>query len=129
MSLASIYFEKVIKTAGTKLTIWDRNFQLAFHSILLFLGMVAYEALATGTQPGNGWTWLSVAVAVLGALGGVLVALSVSHFETLECSEWAHCFSYRHICELDNSSSSSCVSHLDPQNCSYVVRLYTRHLV
>jgi UDP-sugar transporter A1/2/3 len=74
---ASIYFEKVIKTAGTKLTIWDRNFQLAFHSILLFVGMVAYETITTGKEPGGGWTWLSVAVAVLGALGGILVALSV----------------------------------------------------
>lgn len=80
---ASIYFEKVIKAAGSKLTIWDRNFQLAFHSILLFVAMVAYETLTTGVQPGNGWTWLSMAVAVLGALGGVLVALSVNYFETL----------------------------------------------
>lgn len=78
---ASIYFEKVIKAAGSQLTIWDRNFQLAFYSALLFAGMVAYDAFASGVAPGGGWTLLSLAVAVLGALGGVLVALSVKERE------------------------------------------------
>jgi UDP-sugar transporter A1/2/3 len=35
---ASIYFEKVIKATNVKLTIWDRNFQLALWSIFLYAG-------------------------------------------------------------------------------------------
>ena len=34
---ASIYFERVIKATNVKLTIWDRNFQLALWSIVLYV--------------------------------------------------------------------------------------------
>ena len=34
---ASIYFEKVIKATNVKLTIWDRNFQLAMWSIVIYV--------------------------------------------------------------------------------------------
>ena len=43
---SAIYFESMLKKVGEKITIWERNFQLAFYSILLLLGIVVYEMQA-----------------------------------------------------------------------------------
>jgi UDP-sugar transporter A1/2/3 len=66
-----------------KLSIWDRNFQLALYSIGLYLGIIAYGSVATGTVVGAGWSALSLMVALLGSLGGILVALSVKHTDSI----------------------------------------------
>jgi hypothetical protein len=34
----------MLKKVGEKITIWERNFQLAFYSIMLLLGVVVYES-------------------------------------------------------------------------------------
>mmetsp|Transcript_69072 Transcript_69072/g.135758 ORF Transcript_69072/g.135758 Transcript_69072/m.135758 type:complete len:441 (+) Transcript_69072:245-1567(+) len=81
---ASIYFEKVIKATNVKLSIWDRNFQLAMYSVLFYVGMISYESATNAEyQLGQGWSVLSVLVAFLGALGGILVALSVKHTDSI----------------------------------------------
>jgi len=80
---ASIYFEKVIKATNTKLTIWDRNFQLAQWSIILYALMIGYDVSTNGTPIGVGWSFLSLVVAALGALGGILVALTVKHTDSI----------------------------------------------
>ena len=40
---SAIYFEKMLKKVGEKITIWERNFQLALYSIFLLVAIVAYE--------------------------------------------------------------------------------------
>ena len=40
---ASAYFEGVIKRSPQNLSIWDRNFQLALHSLWLYVIMIAIE--------------------------------------------------------------------------------------
>lgn len=79
---ASIYFEKVIKTDVEQLNIWERNFQLALGSFPVYLAFIAYEQ---GGDVGyfGGWSWLTFALAVLGAAGGLLVALSIKYGDAI----------------------------------------------
>ena len=42
---SSIYFEQMLKMSGERLTIWERNFQLAFYSSVLLSGMTIYTAI------------------------------------------------------------------------------------
>lgn len=89
---ASVYFEKVVKTKADGMSLWDRNFQLAMWSILLytlygfaesafFAGASSKIAIAHGVAAPcssitcfSPVTWL---VAILSAGGGLLVALSI----------------------------------------------------
>ena len=75
---ATVYFEKVLKT--TVLTVWDRNLQLAFWSMLIYCPMALY---AHPTNPLHGWSSVTFLLALLGALGGVLVALVIKHADGL----------------------------------------------
>ena len=75
---ATIYFEKVLKT--TVLTVWDRNLQLAFWSMTIYLPWAFYDH---ATNPFYGWSWLTVCVAALGAVGGILVALVIKYADGL----------------------------------------------
>jgi len=75
---ATVYFERVLKT--TILTVWDRNLQLAFWSMLIYLPWAYYE------HPGallHGWSWVTCVLALLGALGGILVALVIKYADGL----------------------------------------------
>jgi UDP-sugar transporter A1/2/3 len=79
---ASIYFEKVIKTGALKLSIWERNFQLALGSFPVYLVFIAYDGGGT-VGIGGGWSFVSWIVAFLGAAGGLLVALSIKHGDSI----------------------------------------------
>ena len=70
---ASIYFEKVIKATNVKLSIWDRNFQLALYSIGLFSVMAVIDGSKEGHSLGGGWSFVSIIISMLGAFGGILV--------------------------------------------------------
>ena len=37
--LCSVYFEKVLKNGEVKITIWERNVQLAFYSLIVVSGI------------------------------------------------------------------------------------------
>ena len=84
---ASIYFEKAIKrdTASEGLDIWERNFQLGFHSIYIYvILLVAYrnpQEAASGYF--SNWTPLAFALSGLGATGGLLVALSIKYGDSV----------------------------------------------
>jgi UDP-sugar transporter A1/2/3 len=79
---ASIYFEKVIKTGASKLTIWERNFQLALGSFPVYVVFIALDGGGTAGV-GGGWSFISWVVAFLGAAGGLLVALSIKHGDSI----------------------------------------------
>eukprot|EP00656_Telonema_subtile_P014014 TRINITY_DN17123_c0_g1_i1.p1 TRINITY_DN17123_c0_g1~~TRINITY_DN17123_c0_g1_i1.p1 ORF type:complete len:370 (-),score=99.42 TRINITY_DN17123_c0_g1_i1:182-1291(-) len=80
---ASVYFEKVVKARDTGLSIWARNVQLAFWSILIFMVMRFKEA-ATEPKPFlHGWSAMVVALVILGAMGGILVALTIKYADAL----------------------------------------------
>ena len=79
---ASIYFEKVIKKDPERLSIWERNFQLALGSFPIYLVFIALDA---GGEAGfcGGWSLLAVLLSVLGAAGGLLVALSIKYGDSI----------------------------------------------
>ena len=80
---ASIYFEKVIKTDPLKLTIWERNFQLAMTSFPVYLTFILFDDGGPSGHIGGGWSWLTCAVAAFGAAGGLLVALSIKYGDAI----------------------------------------------
>ena len=75
---ATVYFEKMLKT--TRLTVWDRNLQLAFWSMLIYLPWALYD---NPSEPFFGWSAVTAVLALLGALGGILVALVIKHADGL----------------------------------------------
>eukprot|EP00403_Amphidinium_massartii_P033124 CAMPEP_0178445442 /NCGR_PEP_ID=MMETSP0689_2-20121128/40165_1 /TAXON_ID=160604 /ORGANISM="Amphidinium massartii, Strain CS-259" /LENGTH=341 /DNA_ID=CAMNT_0020069985 /DNA_START=104 /DNA_END=1126 /DNA_ORIENTATION=+ len=82
--MASIYFEKTIKTSeGEQLTLWQRNFQLASSSIVLFLGIILGKWQWYGHTLLHGWSIWALLVSILGALGGILVAFSVKYTDSI----------------------------------------------
>jgi UDP-sugar transporter A1/2/3 len=80
---ASVYFEKVVKSADEQFTLWERNVQLGVYSICLYVGMLVYDAAANGKDIGSGWSWVTLIVAMLGAAGGLLVALSLKYADAI----------------------------------------------
>lgn len=79
---ASIYFEKVIKTDPEQLGIWERNYQLAFGSIPIYIMFILYDG-GGNVGFGGGWSVVAVVLALLGAAGGMLVALSIKHGDSI----------------------------------------------
>uniref|UniRef100_A0A7R9ZQF2 Sugar phosphate transporter domain-containing protein n=2 Tax=Craspedostauros australis TaxID=1486917 RepID=A0A7R9ZQF2_9STRA len=79
---ASIYFEKVIKSDPLQLNIWERNFQLALGSFPIYIFFIAGE---TGGEAGifGGWSFFAVLLTLLGAAGGLLVALSIKYGDSI----------------------------------------------
>jgi len=70
----SIYFEKVLKSKTETYSVWDRNFQLAFWSMIIYIPIMIYDS---PENPFAGWSGTTAVCAAVGALGGVLVALSI----------------------------------------------------
>lgn len=79
---ASIYFEKVIKTDPEQLGIWERNYQLAFGSIPIYIMFMIWDEGGVAGY-GGGWSPVAVVLALLGAAGGMLVALSIKHGDSI----------------------------------------------
>merc|ERR1711935_1157693 len=77
---ASIYFERVLKSVEETYSVWDRNFQLAFWSASIYLPILIYD---NPTNPFVGWSYVAVLCAAVGALGGVLVALSIKYTDSI----------------------------------------------
>lgn len=80
-SFASVYFEKMLKSAS-KPNLWLRNIQLASYS-----SVIALVSLYVNGQPANGWfenfgfnAWLSVWT---NALGGLLVAVTIKYADNI----------------------------------------------
>jgi len=80
---ASIYFEKVIKSTNEVITIWERNFQLGFYSIIMYGGIILYEGSTSTRTPWSNWSMLTFLVAALGAIGGLLVAATLKYADSI----------------------------------------------
>ena len=64
-------------------TIWERNFQLCLYSIAIYGMMIVYDTSDSERLMWSGWNGLTVVVAVLGALGGLLVAASLKYADSI----------------------------------------------
>ena len=94
--LATVYFEKVLKT--TKLTVWDRNLQLAFYSMLIY---VPWSVIDNPANPFKGWSAVTVIVALLGAIGGILVAMVIKYADGLA----------KNLATASSIVATTCVGH------------------
>eukprot|EP00966_Prymnesium_polylepis_P116403 2690368-Prymnesium_polylepis.1 len=65
---------QVLKSKTETYSVWDRNFQLAFWSSIMYTPLMFYD---NPENPFAGWTWVTAGCGFVGALGGVLVALSI----------------------------------------------------
>jgi UDP-sugar transporter A1/2/3 len=84
---ASVYFEGILKDEREKCTIWERNFQLSFFSIVLLLVLGSYERNnsrdGTYTLPFDGWTVNTVLICIIQASGGLLVAATLKYADSV----------------------------------------------
>ena len=65
---------QVLKSKSETYSVWDRNLQLAFWSSIIYASIMVYD---NPTAPFQGWSVVTCCCAGVGALGGVLVALSI----------------------------------------------------
>jgi solute carrier family 35 (UDP-sugar transporter), member A1/2/3 len=84
----TIYFEKVVKSKTEIITIWERNFQLCFYSIVFCMMMNIYtSAQHTANSETyvalSNWSLLTLVVAVLGAGNGLIVAATLKHADSI----------------------------------------------
>lgn len=85
---ASIYFEGILKKSGDRvLTIWERNFQLAFYSAIVLIVYLVLEENAQGTLVSyvlfQGWTVNTVLITLIQAGGGLLVAATLKYADAV----------------------------------------------
>ena len=76
--LSNVYFERVLKS--TPLTLWERNVQLAVYSLAIYL---PYAVWASPANMLVGWSMLTWVTATLGALGGILIGLTLSYCDSV----------------------------------------------
>ena len=81
---SSIYFEKVIKTSteAENLGIWERNFQLSLWSFPLYIGFILFGS-GDEYPIGANWSVMAFILSLLGATGGLLVALSIKYGDSI----------------------------------------------
>lgn len=82
---ASIYFERVVKSTTEVVTIWERNMQLSFYSIIIYGLIIFYECslLEEKASFGANWSKLTLIVSLLGAMGGLLVAATLKYADSI----------------------------------------------
>ena len=70
----------MLKSKTETFSVWDRNLQLAFWSSLIYAPIMIYD---NPTDPFKGWSVVTLGCAAVGALGGVLVALSIKYTDSI----------------------------------------------
>lgn len=83
---AGVYFEMLLK--GSKTSLWIRNIQMGIPSIVLSLVSVLAKDWAVVTTHGffYGYNWAVVAVILLQAVGGLVVAVVVKYADNIRKS-------------------------------------------
>lgn len=82
---ASIYFEKFLKSSTEVITVWERNFQLSFYSIIIYSMIIIYDNHGSDLprEAWANWSSLTLLVSVLGAAGGLLVAATLKYADSI----------------------------------------------
>lgn len=101
---ANVYLEKILKKDEVKLTIWERNVQLAFYSWVVVMAVCAFnytgmdtvfslitsapsssapEAVLVTRAPFEGWSMITVLVCIVQAAGGILVAATLKYADAI----------------------------------------------
>jgi UDP-sugar transporter A1/2/3 len=84
----TIYFEKVVKSKTEVISIWERNFQLCFFSIIFCVIMHFYTSATNITKSHDttvtpNWSGLTLVVAILGAVNGLIVAATLKYADSI----------------------------------------------
>jgi UDP-sugar transporter A1/2/3 len=79
----AVYFESMLKKE--KITVWERNFQLAFYSSIFISGIIISERSYTTSPPVmfEGWTVSAFLLATIQAGGGLLVAATLKYADSI----------------------------------------------
>ncbi|KAI4240102.1 MAG: hypothetical protein L6R40_005341 [Gallowayella cf. fulva] len=88
-SLASVYFEKILKDAVNPVSLWVRNVQLSFYSMFpaLFIGIFYMDGEKVARDGFfAGYNWVVWTVLILQAIGGMVVSLAVKHSDNISKS-------------------------------------------
>ncbi|KAI1362287.1 nucleotide-sugar transporter-domain-containing protein [Xylaria arbuscula] len=81
-----VFFEKVLKDPHTTTSVWIRNIQLSFYSILpaFFIGVVFKDGEEIAKHGFfDGYNWVVWALIVLQAIGGVLASLCIHYADNI----------------------------------------------
>ncbi|KAL8754484.1 MAG: hypothetical protein Q9199_004308 [Rusavskia elegans] len=88
-SLASVYFERILKDAINPVSLWVRNVQLSFYSMFpaLFIGVFYMDGEKIARDGFfAGYNWAVWSTLLLQALGGMVVSLCVKHADNISKS-------------------------------------------
>eukprot|EP00301_Raphidiophrys_heterophryoidea_P012184 c18555_g1_i1.p1 GENE.c18555_g1_i1~~c18555_g1_i1.p1 ORF type:complete len:361 (+),score=94.33 c18555_g1_i1:46-1083(+) len=77
---STVFMEKTFKDTERDLTLWERNFQLAFCSIFVYSGLVFHSV---GFRLFDNWSWYAVSISLVASVGGILVALSLKYTDSI----------------------------------------------
>lgn len=80
--IANIYFEKVVKSTNEVITIWERNFQLSFWSMIFCVFSKFYRMESVEVNISS-WGMFSIASMILGVTNGLLIALTLKHCDSV----------------------------------------------
>ncbi|KND92536.1 UDP-N-acetylglucosamine transporter [Tolypocladium ophioglossoides CBS 100239] len=78
--LAGVYFEKLLKESPSQASVWFRNIQLSFYSLIFaFFGGVVWQDGSGIREHGffEGYNWIVWAAIVLQAAGGLIASLVI----------------------------------------------------
>lgn len=84
--LTGVFFEKVLKDPHTTTSVWIRNIQLSFYSIIpaFFIGVVFKDGEEIAKHGFfDGYNWVVWALIVLQAMGGVLASLCIHYADNI----------------------------------------------
>jgi len=79
--LVTVYFEKVLKSKKTNLSVWDRNVQLSFYSGIMYW-MYHFLNGEEGAFFAH-WTLSATLLTILCAGGGIVTAFAVKHTDSV----------------------------------------------
>ncbi|KAI4220191.1 MAG: hypothetical protein L6R36_007798 [Xanthoria steineri] len=88
-SMASVYFERILKDAIHPVSLWVRNVQLSFYSMFpaLFIGVFYMDGEKIARDGFfAGYNWAVWSTLFLQALGGMVVSLCVKHADNISKS-------------------------------------------
>ncbi|KAI1118186.1 UDP-galactose transporter [Nemania sp. NC0429] len=84
--LTGVFFEKVLKDPHTSASVWIRNIQLSFYSLIpaFFVGVVFKDGQDIAEHGFfDGYSWVVWALIILQAFGGVLASLCIHYADNI----------------------------------------------